>query len=96
VLERGILVCKGEVIENSDLELEAVDSGQEKLVEEDIENYEEFRSKVLDNTEKSYFIRMLNKYNGDIDAVIKSMGISQRTLYNRVKEFGINLKMFYQ
>jgi DNA-binding NtrC family response regulator len=84
------------VIENSVLELEAVDSGQEKLVEEDIENYEEFRSKVLDNTEKSYFIRMLNKYNGDIDAVIKSMGISQRTLYNRVKEFGINLKMFYQ
>lgn len=96
ILERAIIVNKSNVIEKIDIE--SISPKQEIKQPADIgeiENYKEFKEKILDSIEKQYLLKMLSKYNGDINTIISKMDISQRTLYNRIREYDINLKHFY-
>lgn len=95
ILERAVLVTKGELIEHVELETlhkNKTAIGLQEAME--IENYEEFQKRVIDPVEKQYIEGILMKYNGDIETVISKMGVSQRTLYNRAKEYGINFKKY--
>lgn len=90
VLERAVLVNKGKVIERAELGPSAL--REEVKGMEEIEEYKEFKKKVLDPMEKEYLIKMLGKYNGDINNIISKMGVSKRTFYNRAKDYGISLR----
>lgn len=90
ILERTLLVTKGEVIEHVDLAPPGPKEGMG--VDKGIENYNEFKKKVLNGIERDYIIGMIDKYNGDINIITEKAGISMRTFYNRLKEYNINLK----
>jgi DNA-binding NtrC family response regulator len=58
-------------------------------VTEHIEVEEESLS--LENREKELIIKALEKYRGRRKNASKELGISERTLYRKIKEYGINL-----
>lgn len=90
VLERAFLINKGNVIEH--IELMPSVLKEEIKVAGEVEDYKEFQKNILDPIEKEYLIKIINKYTGDVDTIINKMGISKRTFYNRLKEYGIILK----
>lgn len=46
----------------------------------------------LDEMEKKYIITILNKYHGNRRLAAKKLNISERTLYRKIHEFGLNGK----
>lgn len=89
-IERAVLVNKDNIIKDMKF-IPSMPLQEPKTVEE-AEDYKEFYSKVLSPIEKQYFIKMIDKYKGNIDTVISKMGISKRTFYNRIQEHEIDLK----
>jgi len=51
----------------------------------------EEESLSLENREKELIIKALEKYRGRRKNASKELGISERTLYRKIKEYGINL-----
>ena len=43
----------------------------------------------LEEMEKDYIIKALKKYNGRRKEAAKELGISERTLYRKIKYYGI-------
>jgi DNA-binding NtrC family response regulator len=89
VLERAALVTKTSTIENMQF-MAAVPAKKTTKIE--VENYKEFCEKVLASMEKEYLIDLIRKYNKDVGVVIAKMQISKKTFYNRINEYGIDLK----
>lgn len=48
---------------------------------------------TLDEMEKRYIIKMLKKYHGNKRLASKKLKISERTLYRKINEFGLNGKI---
>jgi transcriptional regulator of acetoin/glycerol metabolism len=63
--------------------------------EEPIDTFEEHieveESLSLEDREKELIIKALEKYRGRRKNASKEMGISERTLYRKIKEYGITL-----
>ena len=55
---------------------------------EDTEEYIE-ESLSLTDAERDMIIRALEKYNGNRRRAAEELNISQRTLYRRIKEYGL-------
>jgi DNA-binding NtrC family response regulator len=89
VIERAILTTKSDTIK----EIGFISSSEIKQASasDEIEDYKGFYEKNMNPIEKEYYLKLIRKYNRDVDIIIQKMGISKRTFYNRVKEFGIDL-----
>ena len=48
---------------------------------------------TLDEMEKRYIIKMLKKFHGNKRLAAKKLNISERTLYRKINEFGLNGKI---
>jgi DNA-binding NtrC family response regulator len=61
----------------------------EKIIEDVEEEKEELLS--LEEVEKGLIIKALKKHNGKRRPAAKDLGISERTLYRKIKEYNIDL-----
>ena len=52
------------------------------------------RSRVIESFEKAYLIKALKKYQGNISQTAKHTGIHQRTLWRKLKEYGLDRNTF--
>lgn len=97
------LTTRNSAIYNSDRDsipedniiLEQTDGGQkiQKVQSSHIEDIEEYReeSGLLRDNEKEMILKTLKKYEGNRRKAAEELGLSQRTIYRRIKDYGIDL-----
>lgn len=78
VIERAVTLCDSEKIGQEDLSISAVSSEGEKRV-----------SSSLDDVEKDYIIKVLREANGNQSKASQMLGIDRKTLYLKLKKYGI-------
>ena len=85
VLERGVILC-----ENNIIDLTCLPGSFNDFIKLDSEvNYIKNSSMLI---EKELIISELLKNNWNQTKVSKKLGISRRTLYNKLKKYGISKK----
>ncbi|MBI3189412.1 MAG: sigma-54-dependent Fis family transcriptional regulator [Ignavibacteriales bacterium] len=77
VIERAIILSSGDVIEFHDLHLT------------DQQPEQQTKSFSLDDMEKEHIEKVLKIFKGNRSKVSEALGISQKTLYLKIKEYGI-------
>jgi two-component system response regulator AtoC len=78
VVERAVILCDGSVIEKGDLSMTAV-PGTEKNSQPS-----------LDEMEKDYILRVLGEAGGNQSKASQILGIDRKTLYLKLKRYGIS------
>jgi transcriptional regulator with PAS, ATPase and Fis domain len=60
--------------------------------EDDIQDTEEIieESLSLEEKEKEFILKALSKHDGKRKYAAQELGISERTLYRKIKEYGLN------
>lgn len=93
IIERAVLLCDGTVIRDGDLFLteKIAGLGREKIKSDDISD--SFAPKPLREMEKSMIFRTLGQTNGNRTHAAKMLGISVRTLRNKLNEYKDSLEM---
>ena len=81
VLERAFAFCDNGVIGPDDLELTGMDDGGT-----------ETESGSLEAMERDHIIRILRETGGNKKKAAEILGIERRTLYNKAKRLGIDLR----
>ncbi|MBU1247908.1 MAG: sigma-54 dependent transcriptional regulator [Proteobacteria bacterium] len=101
VIERAAILCSDEVIRVQDLAIRinesACDSlplptsgGQSCLVSnQEDDQYSARRGRIMDNFEKKELLRYLQLAEGNVSEAARLSGIPRRTLYRKMKKFGI-------
>ncbi|OZG74876.1 Fis family transcriptional regulator [Hahella sp. CCB-MM4] len=91
-LERAVLLCDLQSIEPEHLEMDLgeydLTSGEEPK-ENDADNRPRFLPRVimpLEELEKTYLAQVVDTYRGDKLSLARELGISERTLYRKLKE----------
>ena len=88
-IERGVALCKGEMIELSDLSDRLV---QEASAFEGLELSKDFSlEKLVADIEKRYIMRALKSTNGVKREAAKLLGISYRMLNYKIARYGISI-----
>ncbi len=77
VIERAIILSNGEIIEHHDLHLT------------DQQPEQQSKTFSLDDMEKEHIEKVLKIFKGNRSKVSEALGISQKTLYLKIKEYGI-------
>lgn len=77
VIERAIILSSGDIIESHDLHLT------------DHQSEPESKSFSLDDIEKEHIERVLKIFKGNRSKASDALGISQKTLYTKIKDYGI-------
>ncbi|MBZ0112038.1 MAG: sigma-54 dependent transcriptional regulator [Thermoanaerobaculia bacterium] len=95
-VERGVLLAEGDRIEATDLlhqipaqrELAA---GHTVLPSPGLTNtpLAEARQRVVEAFERDYLHRLLQSYRGRVDEVAEVAGVNPRTLYNKMRSYGL-------
>ncbi|MBI3195035.1 MAG: sigma-54-dependent Fis family transcriptional regulator [Ignavibacteriae bacterium] len=80
VIERAIILSSGDVIEYHDLHLT------------DQQPEQQTKSFSLDDMEKEHIEKVLKIFKGNRAKVSEALGISQKTLYLKIKEYGISVE----
>ena len=78
VIERAVILCDNERIGPEDLSISVVDSSQEKHVHPSLEAME-----------KEYILRVLREASGNQSRASQILGIDRKTLYLKLKKYGI-------
>ena len=105
VLERAMLLCDGDVITTDDLP--ATISGHEEVSIRELSRnpdvfpeelaqrpLKEARTEVLEQFEKGYLTRLLTVTNGRVGETAKRAGVDTRTLFDKMKHYGLDKKSF--
>jgi two-component system response regulator AtoC len=96
IIERAMLLCENDVITIDDLPQSI--TGQQKLTR-DPEAFpekwlekplKEARRNILEKFEKGYSTNLLTSTNGRVGEAAKRAGIDSRTLFDKMKQYGIN------
>ncbi|MGB5160188.1 MAG: sigma-54 dependent transcriptional regulator [Thermoanaerobaculia bacterium] len=108
VVERAMLLCDGEVITHEHLP-DAIAVGfpqhlQMEALDEPFSSFEsllngtlaEGRSRLVESFECEYLSRLLQRTSGNIAETAVTAGIDPRTLYNKMKAFGLRKEDFRQ
>ena len=82
VIERALIFSEGSVIEPKDLNLPR---SKFKKIESYSESADELLS--LDEIEKTHIRKALNKFNWNRENTARALGISQKTLYTKIKKY---------
>ncbi len=91
-LERAALLCDLQSIEPEHLKMDLgvyEPASDEKNIEGDIGNRPRFLPRVimsLEELEKTYLAQVVETYQGDKVSLARELGISERTLYRKLKE----------
>jgi Nif-specific regulatory protein len=88
VLERAYILSDRMVIEEVSLLEESRPLVQEEVVEERME-LENFMEVTLEQLEKSHICRILNHLGGNKTKTAKTLGITVKTLYNKLHSYGM-------
>jgi len=78
VIERAIILSSGEIIEPHDLHLTDQQTTEPAT-----------KSLSLDDLERQHIERVLKIFKGNRTKVSEALGISQKTLYTKIKDYGI-------
>ncbi|MFO1419316.1 MAG: sigma 54-interacting transcriptional regulator [Methylotetracoccus sp.] len=81
-LERAVLFAVGPELGDAELGMEASATPAQP-------NFKLLRKQVLDRLEKDYLEQALRRFNGDIGQVAEAMELTQRAVYMKLKESGI-------
>jgi two-component system response regulator AtoC len=105
IIERAMLLCEGEVISCDDLpksitEPEAIPQNMSEhqrgaLPKNMLDKpLKEAREILLENFERDYLTSLLLATNGKVGEVAKMAGINSRSLFDKMKRYGLNKKDF--
>jgi DNA-binding NtrC family response regulator len=92
VLERAFVTTDGDTIDNFVFSHEIPD-GITNLPVHDVDISIPFtvaRSMVVRQFEKSFLSKALRQYNGNVSRTAKKIGINQRTLWRKIKQYGLD------
>jgi len=105
IIERAMLLCENDVITIDDLPQSI--TGQEELsiqeLSQDPEAFpeqwlekplKEARKDILEQFERSYLTSLLTSTNGRVGEAAKKASIDTRSLYDKMKQYGLNKKDF--
>lgn len=99
IIERAMLLCEDDMITVNDLPKSITDSGA--ISESSIASKEMFDQPlkaackhIIENFERDYITHTLNLTNGQIGEAAKRAGIDSRTLYDKMKQYGLNKNDF--
>ena len=105
VIERAMLLCEDDVISVNDLP-QSITGREEISLQELSQSPEAFpkewlhkplrevRRDILEQFEKSYLTSLLISTNGRVGQAAKKAGIDTRSLYDKMKQYGLNKKDF--
>lgn len=97
VLERAVIFAEQPLIEKGDLELRGVvlhkpAEGEEQGSEAAASGTQpDFAPKTMREIEEEAIVRALHRWEGNRTRASKELGISRRTLINKISEFGLDL-----
>lgn len=96
VIERGVILAVGEVIEPDDLAMQQLDG--DKTVSLDAEVYDlpfkDARELVLKRFQSDYIFRYLEKNEGNISKAAQEMGVKRQYLHRLIKDAGLSVGEF--
>lgn len=96
-IERGVIMARGHTLTQVDLpkkSLNFVFQEKEPSLAELELPLEELKHKVTDRLERDYLRKMLTRYQGSIKLSSKHAGLSARSLYAKMKQYGLNKEDF--
>lgn len=93
IIERAVALCKGDIIRKNNLPFDLVVSEH---------NSTDFRSKslrdvrlaALEKVDRDYLYFLMKKYKANITKISKHSNMSRRNLYNLLKKYDINPKIW--
>ncbi len=85
IIERAIIFSDGPMIEVKDLNLPKTE--YDAIVESDTREIDEGNVLSLDDVEKLHIQKVLNKFNWNRENSARALGISQKTLYTKIKKY---------
>jgi two-component system response regulator AtoC len=89
ILERAVIFADGQEIQTDDLDLRGSVSMQSK--EKSAPVLEDSEAKSLRDAEVAAIIHALHRWEGNRTHAAQELGISRRTLINKIAEYGLNL-----
>jgi two-component system response regulator AtoC len=89
ILERAVIFADGQEIQSDDLDLRGSVSMQSK--EKSAPVIEDSEAKSLRDAEVAAIIHALHRWEGNRTHAAEELGISRRTLINKIAEYGLNL-----
>jgi DNA-binding NtrC family response regulator len=107
IIERAMLLCENDVITIDDLPQSI--TGREELSIQELSHdpeafpekwlekpLKEARRNILEQFEKGYLTSLLTSTNGRVGEAAKRAGIDSRTLFDKMKQYGLSKKDFKQ
>jgi DNA-binding NtrC family response regulator len=107
IIERAMLLCENDVITIDDLPQSI--TGQKELSIQELSHdpevfpekwsekpLKEARRNILEQFEKGYLASLLTSTNGRLGEAAKRAGIDSRTLFDKMKQYGLSKKDFKQ
>lgn len=89
VVERAYILSDGMVVEKTHLSEHLLNEKIEEEQEEEINNIINFTDMTLDELEKHHICNMLEHLGGNKTKTAKSLGITVKTLYNKLHSYGV-------
>lgn len=105
IIERAMLLCENNVITvvdlpdsitgREELSIRELSQDPEAFPEQWLEKpLKEARRDILEQFERSYLISLLTSTNGRVGEAAKKAGINSRSLFDKMKQYGLNKKDF--
>ena len=99
IIERAMLLCENDMITTEDL-LESITESEipyetgtlsEEVMDQPLKKA---RKSIIENFERDYFTALLRLTEGRVGKAAKKAGIDTRSLYDKMKKYGLNKKDF--
>ncbi len=89
-IERALLICKGDTIDCQDLFIEGPMTGNTVYVPP--KNEKNTLNSAVEESEKAYIISTLQKVNYNRTKAAKMLGVSRRTLYDKIEKYDLKTR----
>jgi len=89
-IERALLICKGDTIDCQDLFIEGPMTGNTVYVPP--KNEKNTLNSAVEESEKAYIISILQKVNYNRTKAAKMLGVSRRTLYDKIEKYDLKTR----
>jgi transcriptional regulator with PAS, ATPase and Fis domain len=99
IIERAMLLCENDIITNEDLPKSIIEqevlyetvSWPDEMMSQPLKKA---RKNIIENFERDYFTNLLCSTYGRVGEAAKKAGIDTRSLYEKMKKYGLNKKDF--
>ncbi len=95
LIKRAIITAEGEFITRLDIgpTTDEATPGVDSPMTTSIP-YKTYVDHVLRDAEKKYLVRMLEESKGNMNEVARKMEVDRKTIYRKISEFGIDVRVF--